>query len=104
MVQSSDLHRRVILYLNISLLLSVLSWVVLLIRAAGQLKDMQAPVDYAVTAGPLILGHLSKHEVPGGFSVQISLGVGLAWYVVAWIALGGLTAYGIEKYSRWRKV
>jgi hypothetical protein len=103
MIQTSNFHRRILLYLNISLLLGVLSWVALLIQAARHLKDLPAPVDHAITVGPLILGHLGKREVADGFSATISLGAGLAWYMLAWIIFGCLVAYGLEAYDRRQK-
>jgi len=97
----TNIRKRVIQKINICLLAGVLVWILVLLRGAYTLRNTPVNHEYVVRFGPLILNHLTKRAVPGGFVAGFSFENGFLWYVLGWLLLG--VAIGIG-WSRHKKV
>jgi hypothetical protein len=96
----NSIKRRAVQLLNYGILLGTVTWVLLIIKGALTLKAATGQMVHNVTFGPLTLMRISKQPVTDGFTVRFALEVGLIWYVVFWLAIGGLLGLCFAVYAR----
>lgn len=85
---SSTLQKHIAAHIALALLIGSAVWVVTLLRTATYIRSQADGAVADATVGPLLLTSLSKHPIEGGYSVSISLGPDLLWYVLAWTLVG----------------
>lgn len=83
-------RRTVFLGAHLGLLCGVLLWIILLIRSAGQVKNMAGYGHHMVNFGPLELTAVVRQPTDQGFIASFSFENGLLWYMLLWLLIGSL--------------
>ena len=91
MLQQSSFRRAVLQMSSLGLFAGLVTWILLLVHGAQKMSADSAAHEYLVRFGPVSLTHITKKPISGGFVAGLSLETGLAWYIICWMIVGGVT-------------
>ena len=96
MPTESTLQQKVARGLTAGLLVGIITWIVLLIRASMVVRASPDSIVYSITLGPLPITTIAKHVASHGYTATIKPELGLIWLGLGCLAIGGLLGWAIH--------
>jgi hypothetical protein len=90
MPTESTLQQKVARGITAGLLIGIIVWIALLVRASMIVRASPDSITYDITLGPISLTTIAKHVTDHDYTAAISPKLGLLWLELGCLAAGGL--------------
>lgn len=93
MPTESTMQQKVARGITAGLLIGIIIWIILLVRASMIVRASPGSITYEVTLGRISLTTLTKHVADHSYTATISPRLGLLWWGLGCLAIGGLLGW-----------
>jgi ABC-type phosphate transport system permease subunit len=100
---NNDHVKVVASFSTIGLLMGVICWITLLIKASQHISGVNNNISQTTFLGTMPLFTISKQASEHGSIASISLGVGTLWFMILSIIIGVVIGYGLTILRQYKK-